>query len=214
MKVSLILGGARSGKSARALALAGRGTFVATAEALDDEMADRIARHQAERGAEWRLVEAPLDLAPVIAAHREGSMVVDCLTLWLSNLMHAGRDVAAETEALVNALRAAHPEPSGHIIEDVRPASVRGGRDPAAPEVERFGETPSPVVYPPGNPVAGHAPRIVLVSNEVGLSIAPENALARRFRDEQGRLNQRVAAVADHVEFIAAGLPLVLKGAP
>jgi adenosylcobinamide kinase / adenosylcobinamide-phosphate guanylyltransferase len=165
-RVSLILGGARSGKSARALALASAAprTFLATAEALDDEMADRIARHQAERGAGWRLVEAPLDLAPAVARHREGSLVVDCLTLWLSNLMHAGRDPAAETEALLDALR------------DCR--------------------------------------RAILVSNEVGLSIAPENALARAFRDEQGRLNQRVAAAADHVEFVAAGLPLLLKGAP
>ena len=165
-RVSLILGGARSGKSARALALATAAprTFLATAEALDAEMADRIARHKAERGAGWRLVEAPLDLAPAVAGHRAGSLVVDCLTLWLSNLMHAGRDPAAETAALVEALR--------------------------------------------------DAGRVILVSNEVGLSIAPENALARAFRDEQGRLNQRVAAAADHVEFVAAGLPLLLKGAP
>ena len=170
VSVSLILGGARSGKSARALALATAGprTFLATAQPLDAEMADRIARHRAERGAGWRLVEAPLDLAPVIAAHREGSLVVDCLTLWLSNLMHAGRDPAAETGALIEALRGT------------------GGEDG----------------------------RVVLVSNEVGLSITPENALARAFRDEQGRLNQRVAAAAGHVEFVAAGLPLLLKGAP
>jgi adenosylcobinamide kinase/adenosylcobinamide-phosphate guanylyltransferase len=165
-RVSLILGGARSGKSARALALAiGRPrTFVATAEPLDAEMAERIARHRSERGPDWRLIETPLDLAPTVAAHREGALVVDCLTLWLSNLMHAGRDVAAETEALLDAL--------------------------------------------------GGSGRVILVSNEVGLSIAPENALARAFRDEQGRLNQRLAAVADHVELIAAGLPLALKGAP
>ncbi len=165
-RVSLVLGGARSGKSARALALATEGprTFVATAEALDDEMADRIARHKAERGSGWRLVDAPLDLASAVAAHREGSLVVDCLTLWLSNLMHAGRDAAVETGALVDALR--------------------------------------------------QAGRVILVSNEVGLSIAPENRLARAFRDEQGRLNQRMAAAADHVEFVAAGLPLLLKGTP
>jgi adenosylcobinamide kinase/adenosylcobinamide-phosphate guanylyltransferase len=164
--VSLILGGARSGKSARARALATEAprTFVATAEPLDAEMAERIARHRAERGAGWRLVEAPLDLAPVIERHREGSLVVDCLTLWLSNVMHAGRDPGDETGALVEALRGAG--------------------------------------------------RVILVSNEVGLSIAPENALARAFRDEQGRLNQRVAAAADHVEFVAAGLPLMLKGFP
>lgn len=166
MKVSLILGGARSGKSARALQLATASprVFVATAEALDGEMADRIACHRAERGADWRTVEAPLDIAPIIAAHGEGVLVVDCLTLWLSNLIHAGRDPAAETGVLVEALK-------------------------------RCG-------------------RVILVSNEVGLSIAPDNALARRFRDEQGRLNQRLAAIADHVEFIAAGLPLTLKGAP
>ncbi|MEM9140676.1 MAG: bifunctional adenosylcobinamide kinase/adenosylcobinamide-phosphate guanylyltransferase [Pseudomonadota bacterium] len=165
-RISFILGGARSGKSARALALAGPGpkTFLATAEALDNEMADRIALHKAERGPNWALIEAPLEIARIIALHREGSLVVDCLTLWLSNLMHHKRDIDAETRALSVALA-----------------------------------------------VCG---RVILVSNEVGLAIAPENALARRFRDAQGRLNQKIAAAADHVEFIAAGLPLALKGAP
>ncbi|MGF1553609.1 MAG: bifunctional adenosylcobinamide kinase/adenosylcobinamide-phosphate guanylyltransferase [Paracoccaceae bacterium] len=165
--VTLILGGARSGKSARALALAPEPPrrFVATAEALDAEMAERIARHKAERGADWALTECPLDLAGAVAATAEpgGTLVIDCLTLWLSNLMHHERDVAAETEGLVAALEAA-----------------------------------------PG--------RAVLVSNEVGLGLAPMNALGRAFRDAQGRLNQRVAAAADRVEFVAAGLPLVLKG--
>ncbi len=208
VRVSLILGGARSGKSARALALAGgRGTFVATAEALDDEMAERIAHHKAERGPDWRLVEATMALAPVIAAHREGALVIDCLTLWLSNLMHAGRDVAAETAALVEALLAASPGPD-HILE-ADPA--RRPRDPAARGALRRDALHRRLpARPPG---AGEA-RVMLVSNEVGLSIAPENALARRFRDEQGRLNQRLAAAADHVEFVAAGLPLVFKGAP
>lgn len=164
-RISLILGGARSGKSSRALALAGSsGTFLATAEALDDEMADRIARHKAERGPGWDLVEEPLEIAPVIGAHA-GVLLVDCLTLWLSNLMHNGRDPEREAEHLIAAL--------GHT-----------------------------------------AARVILVSNEVGMAIAPENALARAFRDAQGRLNQRVAAAADHVEFVAAGLPMVLKGGP
>lgn len=190
MRVSLILGGARSGKSARALELATAAarTFVATAEALDDEMAGRIARHQAERDQGWTLVEAPLDLAPVIAAHSEGAMVVDCLTLWLSNLMHDGRDPAEETGILLDALAGIAPDEEHFVWR----AQDRGEDD------EWLGEPP----------------RIILVSNEVGLSIAPDNALARRFRDEQGRLNQRIAAIADHVEFIAAGLPLVLKGTP
>ncbi len=165
-RVSFILGGARSGKSTRALTLADNHppkVFVATAEALDDEMAERIRLHQAERGPDWALIEAPVDIAQVIAAQTEGVLVIDCLTLWLSNLMHHERDLAAATTELLDALKA----------------------------------TPA---------------RIILVSNEVGLSIAPENALARRFRDAQGRLNQQVAATADHVELIAAGLPITLKG--
>lgn len=167
-RVSFILGGARSGKSARALALAeqvsGPLTFLATAEALDDEMAERIDRHKAERGPEWGLIEAPLDIASTVQRHRHGVLLIDCLTLWLSNLMHHERVVDVETARLIDAL--------------------------------------------------GSSGRVILVSNEVGLSIAPENALARRFRDAQGRLNQAVAAAADHVVFIAAGLPLTLKGTP
>lgn len=164
MSVSFILGGARSGKSARALVLAAASpkVFVATAQALDDEMADRIARHQQERGAEWDLIEEPLDLVGVISGTRHGVLVIDCLTLWLSNLIHHDRDLAGETTRLIAALGRARAD-------------------------------------------------IVLVSNEVGLSIAPVNTLARRFRDEQGRLNQAVAAASDRVEFIAAGLPLVMK---
>ena len=166
-RVSLILGGARSGKSARALALAGAlpHVFIATGQALDGEMAERIRLHQAERGASWRLVEEPLELADAIRANAaEGTtLLVDCLTLWLSNLIHHGRDVEVETSALVETL----------------------------------------AVVPC---------RVVLVSNEIGMGLAPMNALGRDFRDAQGRLNQRVAAMADHVEFVAAGLPLVLKG--
>ncbi|HUF87558.1 MAG TPA: bifunctional adenosylcobinamide kinase/adenosylcobinamide-phosphate guanylyltransferase [Thermohalobaculum sp.] len=167
-RLSLILGGARSGKSARALALAeAPRVFIATAEALDDEMAERIRRHHAERGPDWGLAEAPLELAAAVRDHsgERVTLVVDCLTLWLSNLMHHGRDADAEIDALVLALAEA-----------------------------------------PG--------RVVLVSNEVGLGLAPVNALGRAFRDAQGRLNQRIAGAADHVEFVAAGLPLILKGAP
>ena len=168
-RISLILGGARSGKSARGLALAATPphVFIATAQALDDEMGTRIALHQAERGPDWHLVEEPLELSEAI--RRNGAdgttLLVDCLTLWLSNLMHHERDVAAETEALAEVL-----------------ATV-----PC---------------------------RVVLVSNEIGMGLAPMNALGRDFRDAQGRLNQRIAAVADHVEFVVAGLPMMLKGSP
>ncbi|HSF93995.1 MAG TPA: bifunctional adenosylcobinamide kinase/adenosylcobinamide-phosphate guanylyltransferase [Thermohalobaculum sp.] len=168
-RVSLILGGARSGKSARGLALAAEPphVFIATAEALDAEMAARIQAHKAERGPDWGLVEAPLDLAGAVRANAADgtTLLIDCLTLWLSNLMHHERDIEAETEALTRALTAA-----------------------------------------PG--------RVVLVSNELGIGLAPINALGRSFRDQQGRLNQRIAAVADHAEFVVAGLPLVLKAGP
>ena len=169
-KLTLVLGGAASGKSARAEALIVASglsrVYVATAQAFDDEMEDKILRHQEMRGPDWRTVEEPLDIAAALEGVREGDAVLlDCVTLWLSNLMHHQRDIAAETEALVAALSAA-----------------------------------------PG--------RVVLVSNEIGMGLSPMNALGRAFRDAQGRLNQRIAAVADHVEFVAAGLPLTLKGEP
>lgn len=164
----LILGGARSGKSryaqARAEALPGAPIFVATAQALDDEMARRIALHRADRDDRWRTIEEPFDLAGVIEREAQPGTVllVDCLTLWVSNLIFAEREVTAETARLTDALAAA----SGPVI---------------------------------------------LVANEVGLGIVPDNALARNFRDAAGHVNQAVAAVAGKVAFIAAGLPLRLK---
>lgn len=167
-KSALILGGARSGKSrfAEELALEGAGQriYIATAEALDDEMAERVAHHRRQRGDGWQTVECPLALAEEIAAHAvpDAVLLVDCLTLWLSNLMMAGADVVAETGRLVDAIAAA-----------------------------------------PGT--------LLLVSNEVGQGIVPDNALARRFRDEAGRLNQAVARAADAVWFVTAGIPARLK---
>jgi adenosylcobinamide kinase/adenosylcobinamide-phosphate guanylyltransferase len=164
----LVLGGARSGKSrhAQAIAEARGGTlvFVATAQAYDDEMRDRIARHRSDRDARWRTVEAPLALAAAIrAADGEGVvMLIDCLTLWASNLLLGDHDIDAAADALLAAI-----------------AAVRG--------------------------------TIVLVSNEVGYGIVPDNALARRFRDVAGILNQRVAAAVARVDLVAAGLPLRLK---
>jgi adenosylcobinamide kinase/adenosylcobinamide-phosphate guanylyltransferase len=168
--LTLVLGGARSGKSRYAEALvtgaARSATYLATAEPGDAEMAARIAEHRARRGDLWRTVEAPLELAPAIAAHAHPSrpILVDCLTLWLSNLFGAGRLVEHEAEALCATLREA-----------------------AGP--------------------------VVLVANEVGLGLVPETPLGRVFRDAAGRLHQQVAARADRVVFVAAGLPLVLKGA-
>lgn len=165
--VTLVLGGARSGKSRFAESLArgfeGRKTYIATAEAFDDEMRQRIARHRDDRAGDgWETVEAPLDPASSIR-QAEGLVLMDCVTVWLGNLMHHERDLRAEVSGLGVALRDAEA-------------------------------------------------RIILVSNEVGLSIVPENAMARRFRDEQGFANQRLAELADEVFFVAAGLPLKLKG--
>jgi adenosylcobinamide kinase/adenosylcobinamide-phosphate guanylyltransferase len=162
-----VLGGARSGKSRYAESLiaacAPPWVYVATADALDDEMRARIAEHRARRGADWRVIEVPRDLAGALkSSSAGGAVLVDCLTLWLSNQMLADADIAAESARLEAAL-------SG---------------------------IPGPVV---------------LVSNEVGLGIVPDNALARRFRDAQGRLNQRIAARADRVVLMVAGLPLVVK---
>jgi len=164
---TLILGGARSGKTARALALAATPphAYLATAQPLDGEMDARIAAHRAERGPSWAVIEEPLEVADALRAIEDESVtiLVDCLTLWLSNLMHDERDVEAETTRLIAAL----------------------------------GAVPN---------------RVILVSNEIGLGLVPMEKLSRDFRDAQGRLNQRIAAAADHVEFVAAGLPLTLKG--
>lgn len=166
--VTLVLGGARSGKSAYAerliLAAADSATYLATAAAGDAEMTARIAHHRARRGAAWTTCEEPFEIAATLVqkAEPDRPILVDCLTLWLSNLMAEARDIAAETQTLLASLPA-----------------LRG-----------------PVVF---------------VSNEVGLGIVPDNALARVFRDHAGRLNQTLAAAADRVVFIAAGLPLILK---
>ncbi len=167
--VTLVLGGARSGKSRYAERLvegqAGEPVYIATAEAGDEEMADRIARHRARRSARWRTVEAPLGLTAALAdaVAPDRGVLVDCLTLWLANLIEAGLDVRGEIARLLAAL----PTLDG------------------------------PVAF---------------VANEVGLGIVPDNALARACRDHAGLLNQEIAAAADRVVFVAAGLPLVLKG--
>ncbi len=169
MSFTLVLGGARSGKSRHAEGLIARHpapwAYLATAEAWDAEMRARIAEHQARRDSRWQTLNVPIDLPAALAEAGPRPALVDCLTLWLTNLMLGEHDIAAATDALEAAL------------------AVR-----AAPTV--------------------------LVANEVGLGIVPENALARRFRDAAGVLNQRLAARAARVHFVAAGLPLVLKGEP
>ena len=166
-KSLFVLGGARSGKSRHAQAIAeaaaatsaGPLVYIATAQAFDEEMRDRIARHQDDRDTRWQTVEAPIDLAAALRAvdGADTVVLVDCLTLWLSNLILGEVDIEREVDGLLAAL-------------------------------------------------AGLEARIILVSNEVGLGIVPDNALARRFRDAAGRLHQRLAAQVDSVDGVMAGL--------
>lgn len=168
--LTLVLGGASSGKSAHAetlVTVTGRPrVYIATAEAWDAEMTAKIARHRAQRGPAWRTLEAPRDLPAALATvTAEEAVLIDCATLWLTNLLLAEADLAAAETALLAAIAAC----------------------------------PAPVV---------------IVSNEVGQGIVPDNALARRFRTAQGGLNQRLAARAARVVAVLAGLPLTLKPAP
>jgi adenosylcobinamide kinase / adenosylcobinamide-phosphate guanylyltransferase len=166
--LTVVLGGARSGKSRYAERLIAAWPppwiYVATAEAGDAEMVERIDLHRQRRGKDWQTVDAPHDLADALEATADAPVLVDCLTLWLSNRMLAGADLEAETARLEAAL-------------------------------------------------AGRRRPVVVVSNEVGCGIVPDNALARRFRDLQGCLNQRLAACAGRVILMVAGVPLVVKDA-
>lgn len=165
--LTLVLGGARSGKSTYAERLASGfpapWRYIATAQAFDEEMRERIGQHRARRGEGWLTAETPLDLAAALAkAPARQPVLVDCLTLWLSNHMLAGHDVEAETDGLAAVL--------------------------ARPRGPWF-----------------------VVSNETGLGVVPDNELGRRFRDAQGRLNQKVAEAADRVVLMVAGLPMQVK---
>jgi adenosylcobinamide kinase/adenosylcobinamide-phosphate guanylyltransferase len=165
--LTFVLGGARSGKSTHAeelvTAFPPPWTYVATAQAFDREMEERISLHRERRSGDWRTLDAPLDLAGVIESLPDGQPVlVDCLTLWLSNHMLAGHDVDQECRRLERVL--------------------------AAPRGPWFA-----------------------VSNEVGLGIVPDTSLGRKFRDAQGSLNRRIAALADKVVLVVAGLPLQVK---
>ncbi|KKB12077.1 adenosylcobinamide kinase [Devosia geojensis] len=166
----LVLGGARSGKTSFAERLAAkygsRPAYLATAEALDSEMADRVETHRRQREGRFETIEQPLALAETLqaAANHHDVILVDCLTLWISNMLGAGTNVAEAVEELAATLR----------------------------QME--------------------SSMVILVSNEVGLGIVPENAMARNFRDLAGATHQRLAEICDDVYFIAAGLPLVLKG--
>jgi adenosylcobinamide kinase / adenosylcobinamide-phosphate guanylyltransferase len=168
-KIIFVIGGAKSGKSSFALesarAFPGRKAYVASAEPLDDEMRDRIEKHKAQRGKDWVTFEEPIKMAQVLnrIGDEYSTAVIDCLTLWLSNLLLGGDAVDGEVDVFLAFLRE---------------------RD---------------------------CPTLFIVSNEVGMGIVPDNALSRKFRDLAGNLNQKVAAIADEVYLVTAGIPLRIK---
>lgn len=167
-KLTFVLGGAASGKSAFAEGLVVQTgapkVYLATAEIYDNEMRAKVDAHLEMRGESWRTIEAPRDLGPALkSVTRDEVVLLDCATMWLSNHMLAESDIASETMTLVEAIH-------------------------------------------------GCEGRVVIVSNEVGMGIVPDNKLARRFRDLQGKLNQKLAAEADLAVFVVAGLPTILKG--
>lgn len=166
--VQFVFGGTRSGKSEFAERLAAetgkKKVYLATGSAGDEEMAARIARHRVRRGNDWRTIEEPLDVVPVMQSLEVGSVVLfDCMTLWLVNLQQAGREPLAEVRVFCESL-------------------AEAGCD------------------------------VVIVSNELGMGVVPSSAVGRQFRDLQGEANQLIAAVAENVFFVAAGLGLPLKG--
>lgn len=183
MTRTLVFGGARSGKSAYAEKLATASgkevLYIATAAAGDAEMAARIALHRGQRPQHWRTVEEPLALAAALAEWRAPHrlVLVDCLTLWLANLMFSDGVQYPEVGTIELPLR----------FHEERAALLAA--------------------------LAVDCGDVVLVSNEVGMGIVPWGAVSRAYTDEAGRLNQAIAAVCDHVAFVAAGLPLMLKGA-
>lgn len=176
-EIILITGGARSGKSRHAQALAeahpGQRLFIATSPVIDGEMRVRIERHQADRqGQGWRTIEEPLRLAAVLAENSEEEVVLlDCLTLWISNLLFEAEEPEYFTEAMI-----------AELARELADAASR-----------RQGV-------------------VIIVTNEVGLGIVPENPLARRYRDLAGRCNQIIAAAADRVDLVTCGIPLIIKG--
>lgn len=168
-KITLVLGGARSGKSSYAEVAAGKSErkkiYIATAEVCDDEMGERVGKHRLRRGGDWKTVEIPIDIAEQItnSNYVNSVILVDCLTLWLSNLLYKKINITQYINKLIEALKETQAE-------------------------------------------------VILVSNEVGLGIVPENALARQFRDYAGMLHQQVAEVADEVVLVVAGIPVKIKG--
>ncbi len=194
MKITFVIGGARSGKSSFALKEAskiqGQKAYMATAEAFDEEMKERIAKHKKERNSDWDTYEEPVRIADALSdlKSRYPVVIIDCLTIWLSNLMLNDLDCDKEIGILVN------------VLQNVRAIHESPLRQNHNSELCKGEAAPRP------------CSKLFIVSNEVGMGIVPENEPARRFRDMAGFLNQKVAEAADEVYLVTAGIPLKIKG--
>jgi adenosylcobinamide kinase/adenosylcobinamide-phosphate guanylyltransferase len=196
MKITFVIGGARSGKSSFALnsARSGKSSFalntaagidgpksyIATAEALDDEMAERIEKHKKDRGSEWDTYEETVDISGTLQNlnERYSVVVLDCLTLWLSNILIRSQNPEQRTQMAENGIK--------KLIDMLH--ELKNGRR-----------------------TTDDVPRFFIVSNEVGMGIVPENDLAREFRDLAGFLNQKIAEISDEVYMVSAGIPVKIK---
>ncbi len=184
VRITFVIGGARSGKSSYVLneasKLEGSRAYIATGEALDDEMHDRISKHKEDRGPEWNTYEEPVGIAKVLSdiIDEHSIIVIDCLTLWLSNVLLRTKNKEQRTKTTEESMR--------EFIELLKS-------------------------YKNPSPVTRHPSRLFIVSNELGMGIVPENAMAREFRDLTGFLNQKIAAIADELYMVTAGIPVKIK---
>jgi adenosylcobinamide kinase/adenosylcobinamide-phosphate guanylyltransferase len=184
VKITFVIGGARSGKSSFVLnevsKLEGTRAYIATGEALDDEMDNRISKHKEDRGPEWNTYEEPVDIAKVLTDIKDtySVLVIDCLTLWLSNVMIRTQNTDYRTQTTEKNIK--------EFID-----TLKSCKNPSR--------------------VTRHPSRLFIVSNELGMGIVPENAMAREFRDLTGFLNQKIAAIADEVFLVTAGIPVKIK---
>jgi adenosylcobinamide kinase/adenosylcobinamide-phosphate guanylyltransferase len=200
MRITFIIGGARSGKSSFALKdtskIKGLKAYIATAEALDDEMKERIEKHKIERGHEWDTFEEPLKISSLLSdiKDRFDVILLDCLTLWLSNILARGQMTEDTSQKHV----------SGVVqgSTDYKTQTAENG-------IQKFIDDLQKLKKRTRNPKP--ETRFFIVSNEVGAGIVPENKLARQFRDLAGTLNQKVAEIADEVYLVTAGIPVKIK---
>ena len=205
MKITFIIGGARSGKSSFALreasGMIGHKLYLATAEALDDEMKERIANHKSERGNDWDTIEEPVNIASIISEslNKFNVVLLDCLTLWLSSVMI--RTQSAEHRIQNTDKREQNSKYRSQMSD---PATGK-----AEKSISEFIDALQQLKEA-GVLCSGFC-NLYIVSNEVGMGIVPDNKLARQFRDLAGKVNQKVAELADEVYLVTAGIPIKIK---